>query len=323
MRAAWLTGIGGPGDVAVVERPDPQLHPTSVLVDIHAASVNYPDVLMLAGRYQITPELPFTPGSEFAGVVRSVGDDVTAFRPGDRVCGGTLTGAFAEQASVPVAALSRVPDELDWIQASAYRVISVTAYHSLVTFGEVGAGSTVVVLGAAGGVGSACVSIAKLLGARVIAVVSSDAKAHLVRSLGADDVVDRSRETVRTRLKELLPGGADAVIDPVGGSLSEAALRCLGWGGRFVVVGFASGEIPRIPLNLVLLKGVQIRGFELRTLPARNPTATESGELALAGLVREGLRPAIDSVHPLELVGQALARVADGLALGKVVITAR
>lgn len=323
MRAAWLVETGGPGDVVVADRPEPVARPTSVVVDVHAASVNYPDVLMLGGRYQIQPELPFTPGSEFAGTVRSVGTAVTGFRPGDRVCGGVLTGAFADQVRVPASALSLVPEELDWVQAAAYRVVAVTAYHSLVTFGEVGAGATVVVLGAAGGVGSACVSIAALLGARVVAVVSSPEKAEFVRSLGADEVVDHRRETVRTRLKELVPTGADAVIDPVGGSLSEDSLRCLRWGGRFVVVGFASGEIPRIPLNLVLLKGVGVRGFEVRTLPAQNPTAAAAGDRALARLVRDGLRPAVDSVFPLERVGEALSRVADGRALGKVVITPR
>jgi NADPH2:quinone reductase len=327
MRAAWLTEWGGPSKLRVVDRTDLKPSPDEVIIDVKAAAINYPDILMLANRYQVSPTLPFTPGSEFAGIVRAVGEQVTKFAVGDRVGGGVLTGAFAEQVSVAAKGLYPLPEQLDWTSAAAYRVASLTAYHALVTFGEIGEigeigdGSTVIVLGAAGGVGSATVNIARMLGAHVIAVVSTSEKAEFAIAQGASEAVLYRDEDLRQRLKDLVPNGADIVVDPVGGPCSEPALRALRWGGRFVVVGFAAGEIPRIPLNLVLLKGVQIRGFELRTLADHRPDAVAQAEEDVRALIDRGWRPAIDSTYPLERTSEALERVASGAVMGKLVIT--
>jgi NADPH2:quinone reductase len=321
MRAAWMTEWGTPDDVVITDRPDLVPGPGEVVVDVRAASINFPDILMMADKYQVSPVLPFSPGSEFAGTVRALGHGVTGYAVGDRVGGGVMVGAFAEQVLAPVKAIYPLPTELDWVNASAYRVTSATAYHSLVTFGETTPGSVVVVLGAAGGVGSACVSMAKALGARVVGVVSSEEKAKFAIAQGADVTVNYRTEPLKERLKEVTGGGADVIVDPVGGSLSEAALRAGRWGSRFIVVGFAAGEIPRIPLNLILLKGVQLRGFELRTMPDMRPDAVAQAQSGIAELIRNGWRPGIEAVYPLDQAGAALGRVADGAVVGKVVIS--
>jgi NADPH2:quinone reductase len=293
-----------------------------VLVAVRAAAVNFPDVLMLAGKYQVATKAPFTPGSEFAGVIMSVGEGVSPLLVGRRVMGAGFTGAFAEQVVVPAAAVQQIPAELDDISAAAFAVAYRTAYHALVTVGGARAGDSVVVLGAAGGVGLASVDVATALGMRVVAAASSADRVALARARGAQAGINYGAEDLKQRIKHLTSGiGADVVIDPVGGPYAEPALRALRWGGRFVCVGFASGEIPRIPLNLVLLKGVIVRGFELRTLPENAADAVAEGDRQLAELVRCGLRPYVSSVHPLANVAEALAEVAERRAVGKVVIT--
>jgi NADPH2:quinone reductase len=306
--------------VEVREVPDPVPGPGEAVVRVHAAALNFPDLLLIANRYQVSVPAPFVPGSEFSGEVLAVGSGVTEVRPGDEVIGGGMSGAFAEQVVVPAGALRPRPAGFDWHQAAAYWVASITAYHSLVTVGELRPGQTVVALGAAGGVGSAVVDIARRTGARVVAVTSGAGRVEFVRGLGADVVVDRATEPLRERLQEALPDGADVVVDPVGGALSEAVLRRSAWGARFVVVGFAAGEIPRIPLNLVLLKGVQIRGLELRTLADHDPVGARAGERQLARLAEQGLRPAVGAVHPLRDIGIALREAAEGRIVGKTVI---
>jgi NADPH2:quinone reductase len=306
--------------VQVVELPDPEPGPGEAVVGIRAAALNYPDLLVIANRYQVSVPAPFIPGSEFSGEVLSVGAGVTEVRPGDAVIGGGMVGAFAERIAVPARSLRPRPDGFDWHQAAAYWVASITAYHALVTVGELRPGQTVVALGAAGGVGSAVVDIAHRTGARVVAVTSGVDRVRFVRELGADVVIDRTTEPLRERLQAALPEGADVVVDPVGGALSEAVLRRTAWGGRFVVVGFAAGDIPRIPLNLVLLKGVQIRGLELRTLAEHDPVGARDGERQLARLAAQGLRPSIGSVYPLADIGKALEQAAGGGVVGKTVI---
>ena len=322
MLAAWADRLGPPSVVQVVPRPDPVPGPGQVLVGVRAAAVNFPDVLMLAGKYQVPTEVPFTPGSEFAGVVLSVGEGVSPLLAGRRVQGATFSGAFAEQVVVPAAAVQQIPPQLDDVSAAAFAVAHRTAYHALVTVGGAAAGDTVVVLGAAGGVGLASVDVAAALGMRVVAAASSADRVALACARGAKAGIDYGAEDLKQRIKDLTGGiGADLVIDPVGGRYAEPALRALRWGGRFVCVGFASGEIPRIPLNLVLLKGVIVRGFELRTLPHHAPEAVADGDRQLAELVRGGLRPYVSSVYPLDDVAEALAEVAERRAVGKVVIT--
>ena len=320
MRAIRCEAFGPPGEVVLRNLPDPVARPGEVVVRVEGAALNFPDVLLVQNKYQLTMTLPYTPGSEFAGTVLSLGADVTAFRVGDRVMGSGISGAFAEQVAVPATRLRPVPAGLDSLSAAAFQVTFRTGYHALTTIGGLQSGRWVVVLGAAGGVGSACVDIASRLGARVIAAGSRPDSLDSCRELGAEAVIDYGTEDLKARIKEITGDGADLVIDPVGGAYSEQALRATAWGGRFVVIGFASGDIPRIPLNLVLLKGVILRGFEIRTLPHLLPDAYAEGEKKLAGLVAQGLRPKISAVYPLERTGEALTAMAERRISGKVVI---
>jgi NADPH2:quinone reductase len=320
MRAAWCERLGPASTVVVAERPDPRPGPRDVLIGVRAAAVNYPDVLIVAGSYQVRPPLPFTPGSEFAGEVLAVGSEVSTVGVGDNVIGATFTGAFAEKAVVPCDAVHPLPASLDFVHGAAFRVTHTTAYHALVTIGMAARGDAVVVLGAAGGVGLACVNIGRLLGLRMVAAASSADRIRRCLDAGAVAGIDYSHEDLKQRIKDLTGDGADVVIDPVGGDYAEPALRATRWGGRFVTVGFASGHIPRIPLNLVLLKGVQIRGFEIRTLAAHMPEAVEAAEPALAKLVDGGLRPYVSAVYPLGDVARALEDVAQRRTTGKVVL---
>lgn len=320
MKAARCEEYGGPGNVAIREIPDPVVTPGHVVVDVAAAAVNFPDLLFIANRYQVSAPLPFTPGSEFAGRVAAVGEGVTGLAPGDRVYGSVFTGAMAEKVLVPATAVAPVPAGLSMVEAAAFRVTYLTAYHALVTAGGLRPGQWVVVLGAAGGVGSATVDVAARLGARVIAAASSPERLALCEKLGAEAGIDYLKEDLKQRIREISGDGADLVVDPVGDRWAEPALRAIRWGGRFVTVGYAGGEIPRIPLNVILLKNITVRGLELRTWTARLTTETERALAALTQLVAQGMRPAVSEVHELKHVGTALQRVSDRAATGKVVI---
>jgi NADPH:quinone reductase len=321
VRAASCRTYGPPESLIVDDVPSPAVREGAALVDIKAASVNFPDVLMVANEYQVSIPTPFIPGSEFAGVVAAVAEDVSSVHVGDRVFGSAFVGAFAEQASVPAAMLTPVPDSVSHPEAASFGVVYTTAYHALRGVADVQPGEWVAVLGAAGGVGLAAVDLARHLGARVVAAASSDEKAALCRARGADAVINYDTEDLKVRMKELTGGGADVVIDPVGGAYSELALRATRWGGRFVVVGFASGEIPRIPLNLILLKGVILKGFELRTFAQYAPELAARDRDELLELFRQSrIHPYISDVFPLERVSDALRTVADRRALGKVVV---
>lgn len=321
MRAARCTEYGPPSAIAVAEIPDPQPGPGEVLVRVHAAAVNYPDVLIAANRYQVSAPLPFTPGSEFAGVVAGLGPGVAGPAVGSPVTGTVLAGAFAEQVVAPSTSLRAVPDGLDMVHAAAFHVTYLTAYHSLVTVGQGEPGEWAVVLGAAGGVGSAATDVATRLGMRVIAAASSEERLAVARKLGAEGGIDYVREDLKLRIRELTEGaGAHLVLDPVGGDYAEAALRALRRGGRFVTIGFAAGTIPRIPLNLVLLKNVIVRGFEARTMRQYAPEAAAAAEQALAGLVLGGMRPLVSRVCPLADVASALTDVAERRTTGKIVL---
>ena len=320
MRAARCEEYGSPGNVVIREIPNPVVTPGHVVVDVAAAAVNFPDLLFIANRYQVPAPLPFTPGSEFAGRVAAVGEGVTGLAPGDLVYGSVFTGAMAEQVLVPARAVAPIPGGLSMTEAAAFRVTYLTAYHALVTAGGLRPGQWVVVLGAAGGVGSATVDVAVRLGARVIAAASSPERLAVCQELGADAGIDYVKEDLKQRIREITGDGADLVIDPVGDRWAEPALRAIRWGGRFVTVGYAGGDIPRIPLNVVLLKNITIRGLELRTWTERLTEETARARAALTQLVGQGMRPVVSEVHELEDVGAALQRVADRLPTGKVVI---
>jgi NADPH2:quinone reductase len=318
MRAAVCPVYGPPEVVRVEEQPSPAVAPGQVRVKVGAAAVNFPDVLLIADRYQINVPPPFVPGSEFAGVVVEVGDGTADFAIGDRVTGTGLYGAFAQEVAVPAAGLSRIPDGVDERTAAAFGVAYRTAYHSLRSIAHLQDGDELVVLGAGGGVGLAAVQLGVALGASVTAVASSTEKLDVAAGYGAKHLVNHTLADLRGALRDALPGGANVVIDPVGGELSEPGLRSLSRGGRFVTVGFASGVIPRIPLNLVLVKGVRVLGFGFQDVPpdefGRNED--ELRELLVSGRVL----PHVCAVYPLAETAAALRHVADGRAIGKVLI---
>jgi NADPH:quinone reductase-like Zn-dependent oxidoreductase len=321
MRAARCLEYGPPESVVVEDLPDPVPEAGQVVVRIEAAALNYPDVLIVANKYQVSIPPPFTPGSEYAGTVSAVGDGVTGFRTGDRVFGTAFVGACAQMISVPPGALQPIPAGVTAAEAAAFGVVYQTAYHALRSVAAVQPGEWVVVLGAAGGVGLAAVELAQMLGGRVLAAASSPAKLDVCRAAGAEAVVDYESEDLKERIKEITGGGADVVLDPVGGPYAEQALRATRWAGRFVTIGFASGEIPRIPLNLVLLKGVIVKGFEIRTFAQHAPDEAQRDRAELDDLFRAGkIRPHISSVYPLDKVGTALEDLRDRRAIGKIVV---
>ncbi len=286
--------------------------------------MNFPDVLLTRGKYQFQPTLPFSPGGEASGVVSAVGDGVKRFQVGDRVAATMIFGALAERVVVPEAAASRVPDGVSYAQAATFLVTYGTMYHAFVERASLAAGETVLVLGAAGGIGLAAVDLAKALGARVIAAASSPEKLEVCRALGADLLIDYSREDLKERAKALSNGGVDVVVDPVGGPYSEAALRATGWNGRFLVIGFTAGEIPKVPLNLVLLKGCQIVGVFWGMAVAKDPEKNQRNVAHLFGLLdQKTLHVTIDQTFPLERAQDAIERVAQREAQGKMVIVVR
>lgn len=318
MKALRCSAHGPLDGLALEELPEPAAGPGEVVVEVRAAAVNFSDILIVQGRYQVAPPLPFTPGSEFAGRIVEVGTGVDGLAPGDAVSGSVFVGAFAHRVAVPATGLTRLPADADMRAAAAFGVAHATAYHSLTLAAGLAAGETLAVLGAAGGVGLAAVELGRLLGARVIAVASSAAKRELCLAKGAE--VALPYDDLKRRLAG--EGGADVVIDLVGGEHSEPALRATRWGGRFVTVGFAAGDVPRIPLNLVLLKGVTVRGFDIGGWGHRDPDALRRGRTELARLFRAGeLQPHVHAVYPLERATAALAAVADRTSAGKVLIT--
>jgi NADPH2:quinone reductase len=319
---ALRCNVYGPVETLVVEDvADPIPGDGEVVVDIAAAAANFPDVLLVADQYQVSVPLPFTPGSEFAGTVRAVGSGVTGRAVGDRVVGAAICGAFAEQIAVPAGSLHPLPAAVDLRLAAAFGVAHRTSYLALRTVADVRPGEWVVVLGAAGGVGLAAVELARLLGARVLAAASTDEKLEVCRLQGAEATVNYQTENLKERIKELTAGGADVVVDPVGGPWAEQALRAMRWGGRFVSVGFASGEIPRIPLNLVLLKGPVVTGFTLLGLMTNRPEDVVRHEAELWDLLAAGkVVPHVGAVFPLEEGGRALAELAGRRATGKVLV---
>jgi NADPH:quinone reductase-like Zn-dependent oxidoreductase len=322
VRAALCREYGPPDVVEVVDVPDPELGAGQVRVQVRCAAVNFPDVLLIANEYQVKVPTPFIPGSEWCGEVIEAAPDVTAVRPGDLVMGTGIVGAFAEQVVTSATGVVPVPKGLDPVTAAAFGVGHRTAYHVLRSVARVQPGDEVVVLGAGGGVGTATVQLAHHFGARVTAVADSAAKLEVARERGAEVLVDTTAGDLRQSLKAALPDGADVVVDPVGGDLSEPALRSMRYGGRFVTVGYASGTIPRIPLNLVLLKGVQLLGFQFPSFAMHQPDEHQRNEQELLELLVAGkVAPHVGTVLPLDGVVDALREVGEGRAVGKVVLT--
>jgi len=322
MRAVLCRRFGPPETLAVEDVPSPLPGPGEARVRVKVAGVNFPDALIIEDKYQIRPPLPFSPGGELAGVVDAVGEGVTRFQTGQPVIGFTGWGAFAEQAVVPQDRLIPMPDNMPFEVAGSFLMTYGTCYHALKDRGQLAAGETVLVLGAAGGIGIAAIEIAKALGGRVIAAASSADKLRTCREHGADDAIDYQSEDLRERLKVLTGGrGVDVVCDPVGGRFSELALRSTAWRGRFLVIGFAGGEIPKIPLNLALLKGCSIVGVFWGDFLRREPANSERDVHELVALYRAGrIRPLVSARYALEQTADALNALKERKVQGKVIV---
>lgn len=324
VQAVMARTRGAPEVVAVETVEAPQLRPGTARVAVQFAAVNFPDLLVLAGRYQTSVPLPYIPGCEFSGRVIEVASGVERVRPGDIVFGLATHGAFAEQVVLDAHRLTPIPagSRVDMQQLAAFGVTYTTAYHALRTFAKVQPGEFVTVLGASGGLGLAAVDLSVALGALPIAVGGQPAKLQVAVDRGAVAAVDYTRDDVKLRLNSLTDGGAFVVIDPVGGRYAEPALRPMRWGGRYVVLGFAAGEIPRIALNLILLKGISVMGFENRTILDHVPDVGARHRAEVLQLFLDGkVRPHVGSVYPLTDIVAALNQLAQRRAVGKVVVT--
>jgi NADPH:quinone reductase-like Zn-dependent oxidoreductase len=320
MRAVVCRTYGPPEHLFVDDVAEPTPGPGQLVVRVHAAAVNFPDVLLIEGKYQVKVPVPFTPGSEAAGEVVTA-DAGVPFRPGDRVFGATPTGAFAELALLDAHAAWPIPDGADFAEAAAFGVTYRTAYHALRSVAQVAEGDWVVILGAAGGVGQAALDLAVAMRARVLAAASTEEKLAVCRRRGAQATVDYEREDLKSRIRELTDGAARGVIDPVGGRYAEQALRGLARGGVFVTLGYAAGAIPAIPLNLILLKDITIRGMEIRTFTSNHPNDAARDMRELQEMFADGrIRPHIGARFPLSDTAAALRHVAARKAIGKVVI---
>lgn len=322
MRAVRVHELSGPAALRVDEVPEPTAGAGQIKIAVEACGVNFFDALMTRGQYQVKPTPPFVPGGEAAGTVLEVGAGVTSFAPGDRVAAWMVYGAFAERICVPDFAAVKLPAGVSFEVGAATVLTYATTYHALVERAALAAGETLLVLGAAGGVGIAAVELGALLGAKVIAAASSAEKLAFCREHGAQHGIDYAAEDLKARLKELTAGqGVDVIYDPVGGALAEPALRGIAWRGRYLVVGFASGEIPKFPLNLVLLKGCQIVGVFWSSAAMRDPVQNRRhGEQILAWVAEGKLRPAVDAVLPFTDATEALTRLEQRQVKGKIVL---
>jgi NADPH2:quinone reductase len=322
MRAVRCHELTGPKSLRVDEIPAPTPGPGEVLIEVHAAGVNFPDVLLTYGKYQFKADPPFVPGGEAAGIVRAVGGAVTEVAVGDRVCATLMSGAFAEQIVVPEGAVVKLPDVVPFETGAATLLTYATTLHALVDRAAIQAGETLLVLGASGGVGTAAIELGKALGARVIAAASSDEKVAYCKERGADEGINYAREDLKERAKALTHGnGANVIYDPVGGPFAEAALRSIAWEGRFLVVGFATGEIPKIPLNLVLLKGCQVVGVFWGSFAMRESAKNRANARKILEWVADGkLRPHVDAVMKFDDARKALERMEKRDVKGKLVL---
>lgn len=322
MKAVVCKAWGPPDSLKVEDLPDVVPGPGQIAIDVQAAGVNFPDVLIIQNKYQTKPELPFTPGSELAGIVRAVGDGVTHLKPGDKVLAFVSTGAFAQQIAVPAQLAMPMPPGLDFDTAAAVTLTYGTSHHAVVDRAQLKAGETMLVLGAAGGVGLAAIEIGKALGARVIAAASSDEKLAVCKAHGADATINYSTEDLREAVKAATGGkGPDVIYDPVGGIYAEPAFRSIGWRGRYLVIGFANGEIPKLPWNLPLLKGASIVGVFWGEFARREPKANLAAMRELMGWMAEGkIKPHVSHRYALAETPQALKDMEARKVTGKVVI---
>ncbi|WP_122422928.1 NADPH:quinone oxidoreductase family protein [Pseudomonas viridiflava] len=321
---ALLCKAFGPASTLVLEDiPAPDVKKNEILLDIHAAGVNFPDTLIIEGKYQFKPPFPFSPGGEAAGVISAVGEKVTHLKTGDRVMALTGWGSFAEQVAVPNYNVLPIPESMDFTIAAAFSMTYGTSMHALKQRANLQPGETLLVLGASGGVGLAAVEIGKALGARVIAAASSAEKLEVAKNAGADELINYTDTSLKDEIKRLTNGnGADVIYDPVGGDLFDQAIRAIAWNGRLLVVGFASGRIPELPVNLALLKGASVVGVFWGSFAQRQPQDNAANFKQLFAWFEEGkLKPLVSQVYPLERAGEAIDALGGRRAVGKVVVS--
>jgi NADPH:quinone reductase len=322
VKAVICREFGPIENLTVEDTTDPVPGAGEVLIDIHAAGVNFPDGLMVRGEYQMKPDRPFTPGNEVAGIISAVGPGVTALHVGQRVVALCGLGGFAERVAAPENRVLPIPDAMDFNTAGGFMLVYGTSMHALADKARIKPGETLLVLGAAGGVGLAAVEIGAALGMRVIAAASTDEKLALARAHGADKGINYTTGDLKAELKRLVPMGVDVVYDPVGGALTEAAVRGMAWGGRLLVIGFANGEIPKLPLNLLLLREGEAIGVFWGSFTQRDPARHAENTAQLLRWFEDGkLRPHIGGAYPLTQVRDALADVMERRAHGKIVLT--
>lgn len=315
---AW----GGPESLVLDDLPLAALGPKEVRIRVHAAGLNFPDTLMIAGKYQFKPSFPFAPGMECAGEIAAVGEKVSDLKVGDRVMATTGSGSFGEQVNCPAANVFKIPASMPYEIAAGFPITYGTTYHALVDRGRIRKGEVLLVHGAAGGVGLNAVELGRELGATVIGTVGSDEKAAIVKEYGAAHVINYSTESIKDRVKELTGGnGADVIYDAVGGDAFDQSLRCINWDGRLLVIGFASGRIPEAPANLALIKGCSIVGVFWGAFAAREPEKNRANFAALLALYEQGrLRPHVSGTFALDQVPQAMQALLSRKTTGKVVI---
>ena len=325
MRALVCREYGPPDSLVIEEHDDPVPGPGQVCIDVAAAGINFPDVLSIAGKYQVKTPTPFIPGNEAAGIVAATGDGVTRHAVGDKVIINCTGGAFAEKCVADVATTAPLPDSLSFEQGAGFSVTYGTSAHALRQSANLKPGETVLVLGAAGGVGISAVEVAKAMGTRVIAAASSEEKLAFARSAGADETINYSTTPLKETVKELTGGkGADVVYDPVGGELADQAFRATAWHGRYLVIGFASGDIPRFPANIALLKEASIIGVWWGTWAMKNPELQRQNMLEMAKLVRSGkVSPRVTESYSLDRFAAAFKAITERRALGKVTLRMR
>ena len=322
MKAVLCKEYGPPESLVIEDIPSPRPGKGQVVITVKACGVNFPDTLIIEGKYQFKPALPFSPGGEVSGIVKELGEGVNTVKVGDRVIAFTGWGGFAEEVVTEAAKLIPIPGDIDFATAASFTLVFGTAHHALKDRAHIKPGETLLVLGAAGGVGLASVELGKLMGARVIAAASNEEKLEVCKQHGADDVINYTNEDLRESIKTLTGGnGVDVIVDPLGGNYSEPALRSIAWNGRFLVIGFAAGDIPRIPLNLTLLKGCSIVGVFWGSFTEHEPRHNQENLQELLTWLAEGkLKPHISATYPLERAAGALNDVLNRKVKGKVVL---
>jgi NADPH2:quinone reductase len=325
MKAVLCKEYGPPESLVLEDITAPVAGPGEVLVDVHASALNFPDVLMIEGKYQSQPPLPFSPGGEIAGTVAAVGAGAARFAAGDRVFGGTGYGGFAEQIAVNERALRLIPETMSFVQASGISTTYGTSYYALKQRANLKAGETLLVLGAGGGVGLSAVELGKAMGARVLAAASTSEKLAAAAAAGADELIDYGTGELKDIVKKLTDGrGADVIYDPVGGALFDQCMRCINWYGRILVIGFAAGDIPKVPTNLILLKSCQLVGVFFGSWSARFHDEAAVNFKEILSLYEHGkINPLVGREYPLAEYASAIRCLSERRAIGKVVVTLR